>query len=60
MICTKCFTRMDACADCHEAELSAKDKEIEGLRAEIERIKREIREACKGLTEDIDMLEGKE
>jgi hypothetical protein len=30
--CQKCCIRFEGCADCHEAELAAKDKEIEGLK----------------------------
>ena len=33
--CQKCFTRFDACESCKDAELAAKDKEIETLKAQI-------------------------
>jgi hypothetical protein len=33
--CTECFSRLDACESCMDAELAAKDKEIEGLKAQI-------------------------
>ena len=33
--CNYCYTRLDSCADCHAAELAAKDKEIEDLKAQI-------------------------
>ncbi len=32
-ICPNCFTRADACLDCYEKKLAAKDKEIARLRA---------------------------
>jgi len=37
--CNYCYTRLDACADCHAAELAAKDKEIEALKAQIAAMK---------------------
>ncbi len=37
--CQKCCTRFEACADCHAAELAAKDKEIARLIALIESAK---------------------
>ena len=30
--CQKCCTRFEGCADCHVAELAAKDKEISALK----------------------------
>jgi len=33
--CNYCYTRTDACSDCHAAELAAKDKEIEKLRIQL-------------------------
>ena len=38
--CQKCFTRFDACETCLAAELSAKDKEIEALKAQIAAMRR--------------------
>ena len=43
--CNYCYTRFDSCADCHEAELAAKDKEIARLIALIESAK--CCETCK-------------
>jgi len=37
--CQKCCTRFEGCADCHAAELAAKDKEIARLKALIESAK---------------------
>jgi len=42
MICTTCFTRMDACADCHEKYIEAQDIIISGQRKEIEALKVQI------------------
>lgn len=33
--CNYCYTRLDACSDCHAAELEAKDREIEKLRIQL-------------------------
>jgi hypothetical protein len=38
--CNYCYTRLDSCADCHAAELAAKDKEIERLKAQIAAMRR--------------------
>ena len=43
--CQKCCTRFEACETCHAAELAAKDKEIEALKAQIAAIK--CCETCK-------------
>jgi len=54
MICTKCFTRMDACADCHEKYIEAQDVIISGQRKEIEAKDKEIarlREALKEIAD---------
>ncbi len=52
--CTVCSNRADACADCHEAKLAAKEKYIEaqdviisGQRKEIARLEAEIVELKK-------------
>ena len=39
MICTKCFTRMDACESCKDAELAAKDAEIARLQALVKKLR---------------------
>jgi len=38
--CQKCCTRFDACETCKDAELAAKDKEIEALKAQIAAMRR--------------------
>jgi len=40
--CTECFARLDGCQECMDAELAAKDKEIESLKAKIESLKETI------------------
>lgn len=55
---------MDACQECADAELAAeiakRDAEIAALRQELERIKTDVRLACKGRLEVFDILESKE
>ncbi len=41
--CNYCYTRLDACADCHKAELAAKDKEIAGLKSGFDKIILEVK-----------------
>jgi len=52
MSCTKCFTRCEGCTDCHAAEIEAKDKEIEALKAQIAAMRR--CEICKHWDTDCD------
>jgi hypothetical protein len=43
--CNYCYTRLDACADCHAAELAAKDKEIDALKSEIKSLQGALRDS---------------
>jgi len=50
--CSECFARLDGCQECMDAELAAKDKEIEALKAQIAAMRR--CEICKHWDADCD------
>ena len=39
MICTKCFTRFDACSECHDKEIAKRAAEIARLSEQIEQMR---------------------